>query len=107
VAGKELTNGTQFLANKFSKRRGGCRILSLCTGEDTARRRLSGWGTIHAHETSNQFLNSVAETIEVEARNGQIYSAEGLEAAFRSIKCELMPMFEKQEANRKKNACCT
>ena len=47
-----------------------------------------------ARMTSNQFLNSVGEPSEVEARIGRIYSAEGLEAAFRWIERELMPMFE-------------
>jgi dsRNA-specific ribonuclease len=40
----------------------------------------------------------------VEARIGRIYTAEGLEAAFQWTESELMPTFEKQGANRKKNA---
>jgi hypothetical protein len=39
----------------------------------------------------------------VEARTGRIYSAKGLGAAFDWIELELMPMFEKQEANRTRN----
>lgn len=53
--------------------------------------------------TSNQFLNSVGEPSEVEALIEQIYSTGGLATAFRGIERELRPMFEKQEANRRKN----
>ena len=61
-------------------------------------------GERYTRMTSNQFLNSLGEPSEVEARFGRIYSAEGLAAAFQWIERELMPMFEKQEANRKKTA---
>lgn len=59
-------------------------------------------GARYARMTSNQFLNSLGEPSEVEARIGRIYSAEGLAAAFQWIEQELMPIFEKQEANLKK-----
>jgi hypothetical protein len=52
--------------------------------------------------TSNQFLAVVGEPSEVEARIGRTYERDGLEAAFRWIEQELMPVFEKQEENRRR-----
>jgi 23S rRNA maturation mini-RNase III len=52
--------------------------------------------------TSNQFLAVVGEPSEVEARIGRAYERDGLEAAFLWIEQELMPVFEKQEENRRK-----
>ena len=52
--------------------------------------------------TSNQFLAVVGEPSEVEAKIGRTYEREGLEAAFQWIDRELMPVFEKQEENRRK-----
>ena len=52
--------------------------------------------------TSNQFLAVVGEPSEVEAQIGRAYEREGLEAAFQWIERELMPVFEKQEENRRK-----
>jgi hypothetical protein len=60
-------------------------------------------GERYTRMTSNQFLNSLGEPSEVEARIGRIYLAKGLAAAFERIEQELMPMFEKQEANRRRN----
>ena len=50
--------------------------------------------------TSNQFLAALAEPSEAEARIGRVYEAEGLDAAFAWIETHLMPLFERQEANR-------
>ena len=52
--------------------------------------------------TSNQFLNSFGQPDEVEAQIGRVYEAEGLEAAFEWIETQLLPMFLRQEENRKK-----
>ncbi len=60
-------------------------------------------GERYIRMTSNQFLNSFGEPSEVEARIGRIYVTDGLAAAFDWIEKQLMPTFEKQEANRKKN----
>ena len=55
--------------------------------------------------TSNQFLATIGEPSEVEASIGRAYDQHGLEAAFAWIETHLMPLHEKQEANRlKRNA---
>ncbi|MDZ4287941.1 MAG: hypothetical protein U0984_08275 [Prosthecobacter sp.] len=52
--------------------------------------------------TCNQFLNCVANPTKVEADIGIIYQQQGLEAAFAWIREHLEPLFEKQEAKRKR-----
>ena len=55
-----------------------------------------------ARLTSNQFLNSIGQPDEVEARIGRVYQSEGLEAAFQWIETQLLPMFLRQQENRRK-----
>jgi len=50
--------------------------------------------------TSNQFLGTLAEPTKVEAELGRIYERDGIEAAFRWIDANLLPLFERQEENR-------
>lgn len=50
--------------------------------------------------TSNQFLGSLGEPTKVEAEVGRVYARDGLEAAFQWIDQHLLPLFERQEANR-------
>jgi 23S rRNA maturation mini-RNase III len=74
-----------------------------------ARQRiLSEDGRIEAAKctrmTSNQFLSAVGEASEVEAELGRVYSMEGLEAAFAWIERKLLPVFERQESKRERNA---
>jgi hypothetical protein len=52
--------------------------------------------------TSNRFLSSVAEPSEAEAAIGRVFERDGLDAAFRWIEERLMPVFDRQEANRRK-----
>jgi 23S rRNA maturation mini-RNase III len=52
--------------------------------------------------TSNQFLSVVAEPSETEAQIGRIFARDGLDAAYHWIEERLVPIFEKQEANRRK-----
>lgn len=52
--------------------------------------------------TSNRFLNSLGQPDEVEAQIGRIYEADGLQAAFTWIEAQLLPMFKRQEGNRRK-----
>ncbi len=52
--------------------------------------------------TSNQFLSCFGEPSEVEAEIGQVYSSQGLDEAFRFIESRLIPVFERQEARRRK-----
>jgi hypothetical protein len=49
--------------------------------------------------TSNQFLVSIGEPTQVEARIGRIYQEKGLEAAFAHIEADLKPLFEKNIRN--------
>ncbi len=79
-------------------------VLCLYAREKILREDGRVDGERYARMTSNQFLNCLGEPSDVEARIGRIYSSEGLAAAFRWIQQELMPMFEKQEANRKRTA---
>ncbi len=53
--------------------------------------------------TSNRFLASLGNPTEVEARIGRIHEAEGLAAAGQWIDSEILPTFQKQEANRRKH----
>ena len=52
--------------------------------------------------TSNQFLGALGEPTKVEAEIGRVYAREGLEAAFHWIDLNLLPLFERQEENRKR-----
>jgi dsRNA-specific ribonuclease len=61
-------------------------------------------GEMYGRLTANQFLANFGDPGEVEARIGRVYEAEGLEAAFGWIERELMPLFERQEAKRGKQA---
>ncbi|MEM9282898.1 MAG: hypothetical protein AAGA96_13810 [Verrucomicrobiota bacterium] len=51
--------------------------------------------------TSNQFLACFGNPTSVEATIGEIYEEGGLEPAFEWIETTLMPLFEKQEKNRR------
>lgn len=54
-----------------------------------------------ARMSSNQFLSALGDPTEVEAEIGRAYAAFGLEGAFRFIDLKLMPMFDRQESNRR------
>lgn len=51
--------------------------------------------------TSNQFLACFGNPTSVEAKIGALYREEGLSAAFSWIEAEILPLFEKQERNRR------
>jgi dsRNA-specific ribonuclease len=51
--------------------------------------------------TCNQFLACVGNPTSVEAKIGTIYREQGMEAAFSWIEATLLPIFEKQERNRR------
>ncbi len=55
-----------------------------------------------ARMTSNQFLSAFGEPTEVEAEVGRVYRERGLEEAFRWIEERLLPLFERQERNRRR-----
>jgi dsRNA-specific ribonuclease len=50
--------------------------------------------------TSNQFLGTLGEPTKVEAEIGRVYARDGLDAAFRWVEQHLLPLFERQQANR-------
>ncbi|MDF2375425.1 MAG: hypothetical protein P1U81_04225 [Verrucomicrobiales bacterium] len=51
--------------------------------------------------TSNQFLACFGNPTSVEAKIGTVYREEGLSASFSWIEAEILPLFEKQERNRR------
>ena len=53
--------------------------------------------------TRNAFLNCLGNPTAVEARIGEIYAAEGIEAAHAWIRENLEPLYLKQEAKRLKS----
>jgi hypothetical protein len=59
-------------------------------------------GEKYTRLTSNRFLNALGEPSHVEARIGRVYEVEGLAAAFEWIEKEIGPLFNKQEAKRKR-----
>jgi hypothetical protein len=52
--------------------------------------------------TSNQFLGALGEPTRVEAEIGRVYESAGLDAAFAWIEANLLPLFRKQEQNRRR-----
>jgi hypothetical protein len=50
--------------------------------------------------TANEHLAGIARPTRVEAEIGLVYRREGLAAAFAHIEARLLPVFQKQEANR-------
>jgi hypothetical protein len=52
--------------------------------------------------TSNRFLGTLGEPTRVEAQIGRVYGRDGLRAAFLWIEQNLLPLFERQEANLKR-----
>jgi len=51
--------------------------------------------------TSNRFLATVGEPTRVEAEIGKVFHADGLDAACRYIESRLLPLFLRQEQNRR------
>lgn len=50
--------------------------------------------------TSNAFLATIGQPTKVEARIGEVYAAEGLEAAFGFIETHLIPRYTRQRRRR-------
>ncbi|KAF0093734.1 MAG: hypothetical protein E1N59_2564 [Puniceicoccaceae bacterium 5H] len=51
---------------------------------------------LYEQMTSNQFLSGLGEPTRMEAQIGQVYRAEGLQAAFAHIEQQILPLFQKQ-----------
>ncbi len=58
-------------------------------------------GAMLTRFTSNRFLSALGNPTEVEAIIGRIYESEGYDAACDYIDTEVLPLFKKQEANRR------
>lgn len=51
--------------------------------------------------TSNDFLSAFGNPTRVEASIGKLYQSEGLDAAFKWMDDELVPVFRKQMKNKR------
>jgi dsRNA-specific ribonuclease len=54
------------------------------------------------HLTANEYLAGIARPTRVEAEIGAVYRRDGLLAAFSHIEARLLPVFRKQQANRRR-----
>jgi 23S rRNA maturation mini-RNase III len=76
-------------------------ILDLYAREWILRERGSVCGETQRRMTCNQFLACYGNPTSVEAKIGELYQNQGMEAAFAWIQTEILPIFEKQERNRR------
>ena len=58
-------------------------------------------GEKSARMMSNQFLTAFGEASEVEAEIGRAYASGGLAAAYEWIEARILPVYERQEQNRR------
>lgn len=79
-------------------------VLSLYTRLRILDRDRAVDGPKAARMSSNQFLSGLGDPTGVEAEIGRLYRSDGLEAAFDWIEQRLVPLFERQEANRRKRS---
>ena len=77
-------------------------VLALYVREKILREDGLLDGEKYTRMTSNQFLSALGEPSSVEAEIGTLYQAQGLAAAFAFIETRLIPVFDKQENNRRK-----
>lgn len=77
-------------------------VLALFVREKILREDGALDGEKYTRLTSNQFLSALGEPSAVEAEIGVVYQEQGLLAAFAYIEARLIPVFEKQENNRRK-----
>jgi dsRNA-specific ribonuclease len=77
-------------------------VLALYVREKILREDGVLDGEKYTRMTSNQFLSALGEPSAVEAAIGVVYQQEGLPAAFAYIESRLVPLFEKQELNRRR-----
>jgi len=52
--------------------------------------------------TSNDFLACLGSPNKIEARIGIVYETQGLQAAFDLLRAHVLPVYQRQEANRAK-----
>jgi dsRNA-specific ribonuclease len=77
-------------------------VLALYVREKILREDGVLDGEKYTRMTSNQFLSALGEPSAVEAEIGTVYQEQGLGAAFAFIEARLVPIFDKQESNRRK-----
>ncbi|MDB4712321.1 hypothetical protein OAF35_06590 [Verrucomicrobiales bacterium] len=75
-------------------------VLGLFAREWILKKERKMDAEMFARMTSNNFLNSLGNPTQVEAKIGRIYEKEGLEKAFYYIEEELIPLFLRQEKKR-------
>lgn len=78
-------------------------VLALWAREQVLRERRRIDTEAFLHLTANRHLSGIGRPTRVEAEIGVVYRAEGLAAAFAYIEARLLPMFKKQEANRRRS----
>jgi len=76
-------------------------VLDLYARLWILRERGTVCGETQRRMTSNQFLACLGNPTAVEAKIGRLYHEGGVGAAFAWIEAELLPLFEKQERNRR------
>lgn len=76
-------------------------ILDLYARLWILRERGTVCGETQRRMTSNQFLACLGNPTAVEAKIGRLYHEGGNDAAFAWIEAELLPLFMKQERNRR------
>lgn len=77
-------------------------VLALYARQYVLSERSCMDGEWFTHLTSNEFLSSFGNPTRVEAKIGEIYLNEGLEAAHVYIAEEFVPLFRKQIAKKMK-----
>lgn len=75
-------------------------VLALFARQYVLRERETMDGEWFTRLTSNDFLSAFGNPTRVEASIGKLYLAEGLDAAFRWMDAELIPLFRKQMAKK-------
>ncbi|MCX6936528.1 MAG: hypothetical protein NTU80_01315 [Verrucomicrobia bacterium] len=75
-------------------------VLALWARERVLREQGAIDTAAFLHLTANSALQGLARPTRVEAEIGVVYRAEGLAAAFAHIETRLLPVFQKQAANR-------
>ena len=77
-------------------------MLALFAREFVLRERGCMDGVLFTHLTSNKFLSSFGNPTSIEASIGEIYRAEGLDAAHAYIATEFLPLFQKADHEENK-----
>ena len=77
-------------------------VLALYVRERILREQGKLDGDLYTRMTSNHFLSAIGEPSAVEAEIGEHYRIGGLPGAFQFIEERLIPVYERQEANRRK-----